>query len=142
MINKINDLLQRVEAFAPTTAAEVEEFRIKILGKKGELTALMDEFKSVPAEQKRELGQKINALKQKRFTYFSLFIGNTAVGDIVTRNPFCRPILYAVFKESFFAPFAFGAVFIPQLYAKRNSFSVFYLEKEKVIIYEEEKESI
>ena len=64
MINKINDLLARVEAFAPTTAAEVEEFRIKILGKKGELTALMDEFKSVPAEQKRELGQKINALKQ------------------------------------------------------------------------------
>ena len=54
MIEKINDLLARVEAFAPTTAAEVEEFRIKILGKKGELTALMDEFKSVPAEQKDE----------------------------------------------------------------------------------------
>lgn len=64
MINKIDELLKRVEAFAPTTAAEVEEFRIKILGKKGELTALMDEFKSVPAEQKREHGQKINALKQ------------------------------------------------------------------------------
>ena len=64
MINKIDELLKRVEAFAPTTAAEVEEFRIKILGKKGELTALMDEFKSVPSEQKRELGQKINALKQ------------------------------------------------------------------------------
>ena len=64
MINKIDELLKRVEAFAPTTAAEVEEFRIKILGKKGELTALMDEFKSVPAEQKRELGQKINTLKQ------------------------------------------------------------------------------
>ena len=64
MINKIDELLKRVEAFAPTTAAEVEEFRIKILGKKGELTALMEEFKSVPAEQKRELGQKINALKQ------------------------------------------------------------------------------
>ena len=64
MIEKINSLLHEVESFAPTTAAEVEEFRIKILGKKGELTALMDEFKSVPAEQKRELGQKINALKQ------------------------------------------------------------------------------
>ena len=64
MINKIDELLKRVEAFAPATAAEVEEFRIKILGKKGELTALMEEFKSVPAEQKRELGQKINALKQ------------------------------------------------------------------------------
>ena len=64
MIEKINALLQQVESFAPTTAAEVEEFRIKILGKKGFLTALMEEFKSVPAEQKREIGQKINALKQ------------------------------------------------------------------------------
>ena len=64
MIEKINDLLKRVEAFSPATAAEVEEFRIKVLGKKGELNALMEEFKQVPAEQKREMGQKINALKQ------------------------------------------------------------------------------
>ena len=35
MINKIDELLKRVEAFAPATAAEVEEFRIKVLGKKG-----------------------------------------------------------------------------------------------------------
>ena len=64
MIQKINSLLQEVESFNPTSAAEVEEFRIKILGKKGELNALMEEFKQVPAEQKREMGQKINALKQ------------------------------------------------------------------------------
>ena len=64
MIEKINSLLHEVESFAPTTAAQVEEFRIKILGKKGELNALMEEFKQVPAEQKREMGQKINALKQ------------------------------------------------------------------------------
>jgi phenylalanyl-tRNA synthetase alpha chain len=64
MIDKINDLLKRVEEFAPKAAAEVEEFRIKILGKKGELNALMEEFKSVAPEMKRELGQKINALKQ------------------------------------------------------------------------------
>ena len=64
MIEKINSLLQEVESFAPTSAAEVEEFRIKILGKKGELNALMEAFKQVPAEQKREMGQKINALKQ------------------------------------------------------------------------------
>ena len=51
MINKIEDLLKRVEEFAPTTAAEVEEFRIKILGKKGELNALMEEFKKVAPEQ-------------------------------------------------------------------------------------------
>ena len=63
MINKIEKILSEIEAFAPKTAADVEAFRIKILGKKGELGALMEEFKSVPAEQKRELGQKLNHLK-------------------------------------------------------------------------------
>lgn len=63
MIDKINELLRRVEEFKPATAAEVEEFRIKILGKKGELNALMDEFKTVPQESKRELGQLLNRLK-------------------------------------------------------------------------------
>ena len=63
MIEKIQALLERVEAFAPKTAAEIEEFRIRILGKKGELTALMEEFKGVAPELKRELGQKLNHLK-------------------------------------------------------------------------------
>ena len=43
MNNKINDLLRRVEEFAPKSAAEVEEFRIKILGKKGEMNALLED---------------------------------------------------------------------------------------------------
>ena len=64
MIEKINELLQQVEEFTPKAAAEIEEFRIKILGKKGALTALMEEFKGVAPELKRELGQKLNALKQ------------------------------------------------------------------------------
>ena len=65
MNDKINALLRRVEEFAPETAAAVEEFRIKMLGKKGELNALLEEFKSVAPEHKREFGQKINALKTR-----------------------------------------------------------------------------
>ena len=64
MIGKIEELLRRVEEFRPKTAAEVEEFRIKVLGKKGELNALMEEFKRVAPELKREVGQRLNALKQ------------------------------------------------------------------------------
>ena len=45
MIEKINQLLQQVEEFRPKAAAEIEEFRIRILGKKGELTALMEELR-------------------------------------------------------------------------------------------------
>lgn len=63
MTDKINELLRRVEEFKPKAAAEIEDFRIKILGKKGELNALLEEFKSVAPELKRELGQKINHLK-------------------------------------------------------------------------------
>ena len=65
MIEKINDLLRRVEEFKPKAAAEIEEFRIKVLGKKGELNALLEEFKAVAPEMKRELGQKINQLKTR-----------------------------------------------------------------------------
>ncbi len=63
MTDKINDLLRRVAEFSPRTAADVEEFRIRILGKKGELSALLVEFKSVAPELKRELGQQLNKLK-------------------------------------------------------------------------------
>ena len=63
MTDRINDILTRIESFAPATAAQVEEFRIALLGKKGEIAALMDEFKGVAPELKRELGQKLNRLK-------------------------------------------------------------------------------
>ena len=63
MIHKIQELLARVENFEARTAAEVEEFRIKMLGKKGELNIILEEFKAVAPELKRELGQHINRLK-------------------------------------------------------------------------------
>ncbi len=63
MKSRIEDLLNRVGQFIPTSTKEIEDFRIEILGKKGELTQLFEEFKSVPAEIKKELGKDINLLK-------------------------------------------------------------------------------
>ena len=65
MIEKINDLLERVENFNSKVSDDIEAFRIRVLGKKGELNRLMEEFKSVAPEQKRELGQRLNLLKSK-----------------------------------------------------------------------------
>ncbi len=65
MIDKINDLLRRVEAFKPKVDNEIEEFRIRMLGRKGEMNDLFEEFKKVAPEMKKELGQKINALKNR-----------------------------------------------------------------------------
>ena len=63
MIQKIEALLAEVESFVPKTLAEVEEFRIRLLGKKGTITALFDDFKAAPADQKKVLGQAMNRLK-------------------------------------------------------------------------------
>ena len=63
MIDKINSLLKRVEEFRPKAEAEIEEFRVRMLGHKGEMNELFEEFKQVAPELKKELGQRINALK-------------------------------------------------------------------------------
>ena len=63
MIDRINDLLKRVEEFRPKRAAEGGKFRIRAPGKKGELTALREKSKSAPPEHKREKGQRLTAPK-------------------------------------------------------------------------------
>lgn len=63
MKNKINQLLAEVEAFVTDRNELLEEFRIKYLGKKGEITELFGEFKNIAAEERKEIGQLINNLK-------------------------------------------------------------------------------
>ncbi|MES2592303.1 MAG: phenylalanine--tRNA ligase subunit alpha [Bacteroidota bacterium] len=65
MKNKIEELLSEIEAFAADSKEHVEEFRIKILSKKGKVTELFDEFKNVAPELRKEVGQKLNELKNK-----------------------------------------------------------------------------
>ncbi|MBR9830892.1 phenylalanine--tRNA ligase subunit alpha [bacterium] len=64
MLNKVKELLAEVEAFNSNVAKDVEEFRIKILGSKGQVKALFDDFKNVPNDQKKEFGKALNELKQ------------------------------------------------------------------------------
>src|SRR5688572_3544837 len=65
MIDRINTLLEEVEAFTTQSKEQVEEYRIKWLSKKGEVSSLFDDFKNVPGELKKEVGQKLNLLKTK-----------------------------------------------------------------------------
>lgn len=65
MTDKIEALLSEVEQMSATNTEELEALRIKFLSKKGVIPSLMDDFRNVPSEQKREIGVKINELKQK-----------------------------------------------------------------------------
>lgn len=94
MTDKINELLRRVEEFKPKAAAEIEEFRIRILGKKGELTALMEEFKTVAPELKRELGQQLNRLKNEateRINALREQLQNAAADEASSSGDLTRP---------------------------------------------------
>lgn len=63
MLDKISALKNEIAAAVVSNQAEVEELRIKYLSKKGSISQLMVDFRTVPAELKREVGQKINDLK-------------------------------------------------------------------------------
>lgn len=63
MLEKINALKAEIEAATAKDAEAVEALRIKYLSKKGALNALMADFRTVPADQKKEIGMAINDLK-------------------------------------------------------------------------------
>ena len=63
MLNKIEELKKAVEALKVSSMDEIEAARIKYLSKKGEISQLFNDFRNVPNEQKREIGQRLNELK-------------------------------------------------------------------------------
>lgn len=52
----------RIEDFKDK-AAEVEQFRVRFLGRKGILNELFEQFKALPNDQKKEMGIALNELK-------------------------------------------------------------------------------
>lgn len=66
MENKIEQIIENFTEAAKNASdsVSVEKLRVAFLGKKGEISELMKELKSAPADQKKEFGQKINQLKK------------------------------------------------------------------------------
>ena len=63
MQQRIQQLTTELQSLTARTEQEVEDLRIKYISKKGLVSQLFDEFKSVPNEEKRQVGQLLNALK-------------------------------------------------------------------------------
>lgn len=64
ILQRIEQLLSEINAVTASNAEEIEALRLKYLSKKGEINALMADFRNVPAEEKKTVGIKINELKQ------------------------------------------------------------------------------
>ena len=98
MLNKINALRAEIEAVQAATPEEVEALRIKYLSKKGAVSLLMNDFRSVPAEEKKAVGMAINELKnfatEKINSLRETSLAGKALADIpdMTRTPAPWPL--------------------------------------------------
>lgn len=92
MLQKINDLLNEVNSFKVNTTAELEQFRLKYLSKKGLISNLFEDFKNVPVGEKKDIGQKLNLLKQSALEKFNTLKSELEnVDDRNTETDLTRP---------------------------------------------------
>ena len=64
MLDKIKYLIEEIPSIKAGTSSDLESFRLRYLSKKGLIPELFEEFRNIPSEQKKEVGQKLNELKQ------------------------------------------------------------------------------
>lgn len=98
MLEKIQSLISEVNQLKADNAEELERLRIEYLSKKGRISALMQDFRSVPAEHKRELGMKLNELKEAATAHINalreaLSVKENTDTDLdLTRTPYPAPL--------------------------------------------------
>ncbi len=92
MLQKITELLQEVSSVTVKNTGDLELFRLKFLSKKGLLSDLFEDFKNVPPSSKKEIGQKLNLLKQNaQDKYNSLKSELSNLEEITTDTDLTRP---------------------------------------------------
>ena len=87
LLKQIEVYKEEMAGFSVTDEKQVEEFRIKYLGTKGIVKAVMGEMKNVPVEQKKEAGQLLNEFKLFAETKYDELKGSTVNGQQSTGNP-------------------------------------------------------
>ena len=84
--DKVQTLLSQVNDLKASNNEEIEALRIKYLSKKGEITALFNDFRSVAPEEKRELGQLLNQLRQQTEARINELREKIANDQLLTTN--------------------------------------------------------
>lgn len=92
MFQKIKDLLQEVESLSVRGPEELESFRLKFLSKKGLISTLFEDFRNVPVADKKDIGQKLNLLKQSTIEKYNILKSGLSAGEDLSRiNDLTRP---------------------------------------------------
>ena len=158
LLQQIENYKQEMAVFAAQTSEDAEAFRIKYLGTKGIVKAVMSEMKNVPNERRKEFGQLLNEFKQFTETKYESIKESTVNGqpstvnsiDITlpglpietgTRHPLSivRNNIVSIFKRLGFAVAEgpeieddwhnFGAMNLPENHPARDMQDTFYINQ-------------
>jgi phenylalanyl-tRNA synthetase alpha chain len=158
LVQQIEDYRKEIAAAEASSPEGVEEFRIKWLGTKGIVKAVMGEMKNVPNDRKKEFGQVLNDFKLfAENKYESLKENNTGLQTpdskpidwslpgthvpVGTRHPLniVRNQIVAIFKRLGFAVAEgpeieddwhnFGAMNLPEDHPARDMQDTFYINQ-------------
>lgn len=94
MQESIDKIVDEINGFIPKSKIELEELRIKLLSKKGSVSVLFDEFKTVNPELKRALGKPLNELKslvQEKLEYWAELLEQSAGSDVGSDEDLTKP---------------------------------------------------
>lgn len=86
MKEKISDLSQKISNVTISSNEDLEQFRLEYLSKKGALSGLFSEFKNVAPEQKKEMGQLINELKQLASNKYNHSKETLAISSLISSS--------------------------------------------------------
>ena len=158
LLKQIGNYKKEIAAFNDADEKQVEEFRIKWLGTKGIVKAMMSEMKNVPAEEKKEAGQLLNDFKTFVETKYAMLkessdnqqpatsnqIDLSLPGDdlpIGSRHPvtLMRNRIVSIFERLGFAVAEgpeieddwhnFGALNLPEHHPARDMQDTFYIQQ-------------
>ncbi len=92
MLERINRLSGEISGFSVKNQDDLELFRLKFLSKKGYIPELFEDFRNVEPEVKKELGQKLNQLKQQAIERYNILKESLSQTQKVSKiNDISRP---------------------------------------------------
>ena len=92
MLDRINSLISEISSLPINDSDELESFRLRYLSKKGIISELFEEFRNIPSDSKKEIGKKLNLLKQntlEKYNFFSTHFLSAAHSELT--NDLTRP---------------------------------------------------
>ena len=77
MLDTVQSLYQEINQYSIASPEQLEQFRMRFISRKGVITELFEQLKSIPQTDRRAIGQELNGLKnfaQDQFDRFSQIV--------------------------------------------------------------------